>query len=75
MSFSGRPGVSSKEQELMSNVRSERMEQVLSTIVNNGVKAGWTTLGHNEGEGLVREGQVSKILAESSGQSPEISVE
>lgn len=59
----------------MSNVRSERMEQVLNTIVNNGVKSGWTALGHKEGEGLVREGQVSKILAVSSGQVPEISVE
>ncbi|KAL0252317.1 hypothetical protein I308_101706 [Cryptococcus tetragattii IND107] len=55
--------------------RSERMEQVLRTIVNNGVKAGRTALGHKEGEGLVREGQLSKILAESNGQVPEISVE
>lgn len=59
----------------MSNVRSERMEQVLRTIANNGVKAGRTALGHKEGEGLVREGQLSKILAESNGQVPEISVE
>lgn len=55
--------------------RSERMEQVLSTIVNNGLKAGWTALGHKEGEGPVREGQVLKILAESGGQLPEVSAE
>lgn len=51
------------------------MEQVLSTIVNNGLKAGWTALGHREGEGPVREGQVLKILAESGGQLPEVSAE
>lgn len=55
--------------------RSERMEQVLSTIVNNGLKAGWTALGHKEGEGPVREGQVSKISVESGGQVPGVSAE
>lgn len=51
------------------------MEQVLSTIVNNGLKAGWTALGHKEGEGPVREGQVSKISVESGGQVPGVSAE
>lgn len=51
------------------------MEQVLSTIVSNGLKAGWTALGHIEGEGPVREGQVSKISVESGGQVPGVSAE
>ncbi|WVQ78865.1 hypothetical protein IAT38_000956 [Cryptococcus sp. DSM 104549] len=32
--------------------RSEDMEKVLSTVVNNGLKAGWMSLGHKESEVL-----------------------
>ncbi|WVN90716.1 uncharacterized protein L203_105958 [Cryptococcus depauperatus CBS 7841] len=35
--------------------RSELMEKVLVTVVNNGLKAGWMSLGHPDG-------QVSKLL-------------
>jgi hypothetical protein len=35
--------------------RNDNLERVLSTVVTNGLKAGWLALGHNELEGGVGE--------------------
>lgn len=31
--------------------RNENFERILSTVVNNGLRAGWLSLGHNDGLG------------------------
>lgn len=31
--------------------RNEDFERILSTVVNNGLRAGWLSLGHNDGLG------------------------
>lgn len=33
------------------HIRNEDFERILSTVVNNGLRAGWLSLGHNDGLG------------------------
>lgn len=31
------------------DIRNEKLEQILNTVINNGLRAGWLSLGHNDG--------------------------